>query len=190
MKLGSFVLYHSVGSRSGRTKMMLDLLDVDYDLVPIDIRRDQHKDPRYLKLHPYGVVPTLIHNGRVILESAAQVMYLADLVPGRDLAPPLEDERRATYYELFVLGVSEMEARVIRAWQQPDTAESEAAIKTALDLYESRFVGPYFLGQQMTALDVFNHWSLRFFSPQSLAKYPTLTSYLELMHTRLDWSGY
>ena len=190
MSLGNFVLYHSSGSRSGRTKMMLDLLGIEYELVPIDIRREENKKPSYLKLHPYGAVPTLIHNDRVILESAAQVMYLAELLPDRRFAPPPGDERRATYFELFVLAVAEMEPRVIRAWQQPDAEESKAAIKTALDLFVDRLEGPYFLGEQLTAVDVFHFWGLRFFDPNVVSMYPSLTSYLDFMRTKIDWTGY
>ena len=46
--------------------------------------RDQHR-PEYLKLNPNGVVPTLVDDGRVVIESTVICEYLDDTRP----APPL-----------------------------------------------------------------------------------------------------
>ncbi len=40
-------------------------------------KRQQH-DPDYLKLNPRGLVPTLIHDGRVVRESQVILEYLED----------------------------------------------------------------------------------------------------------------
>jgi glutathione S-transferase len=49
-------------------------------------KRQQH-DPEYLKLNPRGLVPTLIHNGRVIRESQVILEYLEDVYPDPPLRP-------------------------------------------------------------------------------------------------------
>jgi len=46
----------------------------------------QH-DPEYLKLNPNGVVPTLVHDGKVIIESTVIMEYLDDAFPDRPLRP-------------------------------------------------------------------------------------------------------
>ncbi|MEO0975379.1 MAG: glutathione S-transferase [Pseudomonadota bacterium] len=185
-----FTLYHARGSRSARTKMMLDLLSLPYELVLVDTDAKEHKQAPYLALNPFGVVPTLVHGERVILESAAQVMYLADLHPERGFAPPLGSPLRAPYYEMFVLAPSVMESIVSHAWRNPDDPESAKAIELALGLYEQRVVGPYFLGDTMTALDVFLGWSLRFFPPQALEAFAGVAGYRRHMDQALDWSHY
>lgn len=55
---------------------------------------DQY-DPAYLKLNPNGVVPTLVHDGRVVLESTVMLYYLDDAFPQPALMPadPLERVR-------------------------------------------------------------------------------------------------
>ncbi|MEM9195210.1 MAG: glutathione S-transferase [Myxococcota bacterium] len=186
----SIVLYHSPGSRSGRTKMLLDLLELDYQTVIVDISKNENKDPSYLAINPYGVVPTLVHNDRVVFESAAQMMYLADLYSERGLAPALDDPCRATYVELFVLSPSEMERQVMGAWRNPDDPTSEKTIHGVLDLWEHRLVGPCFLGERMSALDVFLHWGLRFFSDEHLKGHERIVGYRDHMNERIDWSGY
>lgn len=46
----------------------------------------QH-DPAYLKLNPNGVVPTLVHDGKVIIESTVINEYLDDVFPDVPLRP-------------------------------------------------------------------------------------------------------
>ncbi len=46
----------------------------------------QH-DPAYLKLNPNGVVPTLVHDGRTIIESTVILEYLEDAFPQTPLRP-------------------------------------------------------------------------------------------------------
>ncbi len=46
----------------------------------------QH-DPAYLKLNPNGVVPTLVHDGKVVIESTVILEYLDDAFPRTPLRP-------------------------------------------------------------------------------------------------------
>jgi glutathione S-transferase len=48
--------------------------------------RDQHK-PEYLALNPNGVVPTLVHDGRAVIESAVINEYIDDVWPDPPLRP-------------------------------------------------------------------------------------------------------
>lgn len=49
-------------------------------------KREQHT-PEYLALNPRGVVPTLVHDGRVIRESQVILEYLEDAFPDPSLRP-------------------------------------------------------------------------------------------------------
>ena len=185
-----FTLFHSPGTRSGRTRMMLDLLEQSYQLVELDFSQQEHRSRDYTRLNPFQQVPTLLHRERVILESAAQLMYLADQVPEKRMAPPLDAPERAAYYELFVLSPSVLEFSVTQAWNRPQDPSSAIAIRRAAELLDQRFIGPLFLGEMLSALDVFLHWSLRFFSAESLEAFPRLSRYREEAARHLDWSGY
>ncbi|MEM9386791.1 MAG: hypothetical protein AAGA68_17155 [Pseudomonadota bacterium] len=59
-----------------------------------------------------------------------------------------------------------------------------------MTLYDQRFEGPYFLGDSVTALDVFLHWSLRFFAPEVLEQFARIARYRRHMDQQLDWSTY
>ena len=68
----------------------------------LTLRGDQN-DPDYLKLNPNGVVPTLVHDGNVILESSLILYYLDDAFPEPPLTPksPVARHRVRLYNKLI-----------------------------------------------------------------------------------------
>ena len=56
------------------------------------------KAPEYLAINPMGKVPALRHGAVVVTENAAIALYLADLVPDKQLAPPVGSPERGSYY--------------------------------------------------------------------------------------------
>jgi glutathione S-transferase len=52
----------------------------------LTLRGDQN-DPAYMKLNPNGVVPTLVHDGRPIVESSLILYYIDDAFPDPPLMP-------------------------------------------------------------------------------------------------------
>jgi glutathione S-transferase len=53
----------------------------------LDLRRGDQFAPAYLKLNPNGVVPTLVHDGRAIVESTVIIEYLDDAFPDPPVRP-------------------------------------------------------------------------------------------------------
>lgn len=96
-----FRLYGSHGSASVLPHIVLEEVGAAYTFVPVDISGDA-RDPEYLKLNPHGRVPTLVHDGQVIIETAAIAMYLADLHPRAGLAPKLDARARGPYVQWMV----------------------------------------------------------------------------------------
>ena len=62
----------------------------------LTLRGDQF-EPAYMKLNPNAVVPTLVHDGRVIIESTVVMHYVDEAFPGPALVPadPLARAKRA-----------------------------------------------------------------------------------------------
>lgn len=52
----------------------------------LDLVKGEHLTPQYLRINPKAVVPTLVHDGKVIIESTVIDEYLDDAFP----APPLK----------------------------------------------------------------------------------------------------
>jgi len=82
------MLYLYQGSTSVcsvKVRVVLAEKGLAYEGEILDLQRgDQHR-PDYAKLNPNEVVPTLVHDGKVIIESTLIIEYLVETFP----APPL-----------------------------------------------------------------------------------------------------
>ena len=82
-------LYHHGSSVcAAKVRLVLAEKDVPWEGRYLDILAGEHHTPEYLKLNPKAVVPTLVHDGRVIRESSVICEYVDDVFPGPDLKPP------------------------------------------------------------------------------------------------------
>jgi glutathione S-transferase len=53
----------------------------------IDLQRMEQLKPEYLEVNPKGVVPTIIHDGRILTESSVINEYIDEVFVGPDLVP-------------------------------------------------------------------------------------------------------
>ncbi len=58
-----------------------------YDMRAVNLFANEQFDPAYLKLNPKGVVPTLVHDGRAVVESSLICEYLDETFPQNPLMP-------------------------------------------------------------------------------------------------------
>lgn len=73
-----------------------------YEVVPVDIYKDEHLTPEYLAMNPAGKVPALaLSDGTVMHEAAAIMLYLAETHKRTDLAPALDDPIRAAFLSTY-----------------------------------------------------------------------------------------
>jgi glutathione S-transferase len=89
-------LYHAPQSRSSRMLWLLEEIGAPYETKIVTIRSADGSgavDPA--NPHPHGKVPTLVHDGQVIFESAAIALYLADLFPEAKLGPRVGEPKHA-----------------------------------------------------------------------------------------------
>ena len=81
-------LYHH-GSSACAAKVRLALAEKDLPWQGryVDILAGEQFEPRFLALNPKGVVPVLVHDGRVLPESTVICEYLEDIAPEPALYP-------------------------------------------------------------------------------------------------------
>jgi glutathione S-transferase len=80
-------LYHGRTSVcSVKARLALAERDLEFDSQLLTLRGDQF-DPAYMALNPNAVVPTLVHDGNVIIESTVIMHYVDDAFPGAPLMP-------------------------------------------------------------------------------------------------------
>lgn len=74
-----------------------------WQAIPVNLFKSEQFDPKYLKLNPKGVVPTLVHDGTPIIESTLICEYLDDTFPDPPLIPNDPAERaRMRLWSKFV----------------------------------------------------------------------------------------
>jgi maleylacetoacetate isomerase len=63
-------------SAAYRVRIALNLLGIEFESVPVNLLKGEHKAPENLARNPQGLVPTLEIDGRVMTQSLAIVEYL------------------------------------------------------------------------------------------------------------------
>ncbi len=81
-------LYHNgMSTCSQKVRITLAEKGQEFTSHHFNLRAGDQHEPDYLKLNPNGVVPTIIHDGRVVYESAVIDEYLDDVFPNPSLRP-------------------------------------------------------------------------------------------------------
>jgi len=151
-------LYYNPRSRAVIAKWMLDECGVDYEIVPVDFEKREHKTPEFLKINPAGKLPALVDGDSRSFEGAAICLYLGDKVPEANLAPKIGAPERGRYLSLMVYSTSQLEPAMGDALlgRQPATPQRGwTDFETAKDVIEGELGdGPYLFGDWFPAADV------------------------------------
>ena len=93
--MSKMTLWGFDGSTYVRTVKMLlaEKRFSDFEQIPVNVLSGEPKQAEHLARHPFGKVPVLDHDGMRILETAAIVRYLNDVLPGKSLIPVTPKDR-------------------------------------------------------------------------------------------------
>ncbi len=158
--MSTMQLYTHPHSRGVTVSWMLEECQADYQAIPLQFRTDM-KQAEYLKLNPAGKVPTLVHDGVIITETAAIVAYLADLYADKQLAPAVATVQRGEYYKWLFIICNQFEPALTDQKYQTEVTdemrfslgypELDVLIKQVTEhLSQNR----YLLGEQFSAADL------------------------------------
>jgi glutathione S-transferase len=82
------ILYHGLASTcSKKVRLCLFEKALPFESRLLDLQKFEQHQPEYLKLNPNGVVPTLVHKGRPVVESTIIIEYLDDAFPEWPMRP-------------------------------------------------------------------------------------------------------
>lgn len=74
-------------SAAYRVRIALALKGLSYESIPIHLVRREHRAPDYLAVNPQGRVPSLDHDGEIVIQSPAILEYLDEVHPQPPLLP-------------------------------------------------------------------------------------------------------
>lgn len=147
-------------SRGRVVRWMLEETGIPYTVEALTFGPEM-KSAEYLAINPMGKVPAIRHNQTVVTEVAAICAYLADLVPEKGLAPPVDSPLRGPYYRwlFFMAGPFEMATSATAYDWRIDDDNAQAVgcghIEDTISTLEQALAeGPFICGDQFTAADV------------------------------------
>jgi ganglioside-induced differentiation-associated protein 1 len=90
---GVHVLHYAGSTCSQKLRIFLNLKGIGWQSHPIDISKHENYSPWFLGINPRGLVPVLVHDGNVHIESNDIITYLEAVFPAPRLIPEgYEDE--------------------------------------------------------------------------------------------------
>ena len=90
----AFKLYNAPQSTcSQRVRFVFNGKKIPFDEVKLNLLAGDQLKPDYLKLNPNGVVPTLDHDGAIVIDSTVITEYLDEVAPQDSFTPETPVER-------------------------------------------------------------------------------------------------
>ncbi len=177
--MSELIHYTNPQSRGMRTQALLDTFEIPHRVELLDFQKGETRTESYLKIHPYGRVPALVHGDVTVIESGAITLYLADLYAEKMGTPPPGTPGRARLYEWIMFFQSTLEPFAMDAFAGKDKSECRKKVRELLVAMESRVEGPYVLGENFTLLDVILTCELSWYKmvdiyPEGLQTYDSL----------------
>src|SRR5260370_11101075 len=81
------VLHYMGSSCSQKLRVFLNLKKIPWQSHPIDLPSNENMQPWFLGINPRGLVPVLVHDGAVHIESNDIIQYLENKFPTPSLIP-------------------------------------------------------------------------------------------------------
>jgi maleylpyruvate isomerase len=155
---------------SHRLRIALGLKGLDAQYLPVDLRTEQHLGAEYKAINPQGFVPTLVHDGKALIQSPAIIEWLEERHPEPALLPAGADDRARVRALAAIVGcdIHPINNRRILEYLRGQLGCDEAAvnawcttwISAGFDALESLLAadkqrGDFCFGQTPTLADVY-----------------------------------
>src|SRR6266478_8893241 len=110
----AFTLYNAPQSTcSQRVRFVLNAKEISFAEIKLDLLAGDQLKPDYLALNPNGVVPTLDHDGAIVIDSSVIIEYLDEIAPAPASFTPRDPVVRAKMRALMRF-IDEMPAAAVR----------------------------------------------------------------------------
>ncbi|KAI9573208.1 glutathione S-transferase [Boletus coccyginus] len=143
---------------------------IPYELVVVDLKKREHKNPEFIKIQPFGQIPYIDDDGFILYESRAIARYLIKKYPNQGTAGliPTDPKEEALFEQAASVEVSNFNAHAApiayekvfktRAGGQTDQARVDEYLKSLeakLDAYDV-ILGKqkYLAGDNVTLADL------------------------------------
>ena len=154
-------LYTNPNSRGKGIRWLLEECGADYEVVPVPYGENGTKSADFLAVNPMGKLPAVKYGDAVITETAALVVFLAELFPEKNLIPAVGTAERGEFYRWLMFAMHAEYAFMDKWHGIPETLERKRSIgygsfdEVVATLTAFLRGKEYALGNHFTALDVY-----------------------------------
>lgn len=155
---------------SHRTRIVLNLKQISYELLPISLMKNEHKNAAFQAINPQGFVPVLAINDQLLIQSPAIIEWLEETHPEHPLLPsdalgrakvralaavvgcdihPINNKRILEYLR----NTLKLDDAQVESWCQHWIDEGFTALETLLAADPNR--GDFCYGNQPTLADAY-----------------------------------
>ena len=194
-----FKLYARPGAGSAAVEALLTECGAAFEIIDVLRGPDGSFPQDYRRINPRSEVPTLLlPDNSIMTESAAMMIYLADLHPATSLAPSVTSPMRARYLRwmlYFATAVYMADLRMYYPARHSTDSSHAAKIRAKaiedmgrdFDIFaEALGEGPYILGQLMSAVDIYAAMLISWAPdvPQLFARHANIKTLYDLVAAR------
>lgn len=169
-----------------RVKLFLTLLDLPFEVIELDMAAGDNRRPEYLKLNPFGQVPTIEDGDTVLFDSNAILVYLAKRYGDESWLP--EDAHGAAAVQRWLslaagpIAYGPCAARLVNVFNAPLHLETAQKIAAKLfDVLDAELANkPFAAGERVSIADIAAHTYIAH-APEggvSLDPYPNIRAWL------------
>ncbi len=151
------VFYTAPMSRGRMVRWMLEELGEPYQAVLLDLR---NLPADYKRLNPIAKVPAIVHRGRVVRETPAICVFLAETFPRAGLGPTADE--RADFFRWLFFASGPLEAAMVNQMlgvsvpaERQGTVGYGSLERTVAALEQAVSAHEYIAGARFTAADVY-----------------------------------
>ena len=184
--------YHPLSTYSRRVRIACLEKGIDIELVELDMAKGAHRGPDYLRLNPYGRVPTLEEDGFVLYESTAILEYLEATHPAPPLVPA--DARGcaliAMHMKLCDIQLARQTGIIIfpkrflprERWDEAAMAQAKKEIEKHLAIVEQQLAGKeWMVGERYSLVEVCYTPFVEFFALMEITPPPAVAAWAARM---------
>ena len=163
-----FKLYARPGAGSAAVEALLAECGAAFEIIDVLRGPDGSVPESYWQINPRAEVPSLLlPDNSIMTESAAMMIYLADLHPAADLAPAINSPLRARYLRWILYFAAAVYMGDLRMYyparHSTDVAHASGIKAKAIEDMGRNFdifakelgEGPFILGHTMSAADIY-----------------------------------
>jgi glutathione S-transferase len=171
-------LYGGARSRASIVRWYLEELGVPYEFILLDMSTGEHHQPDFLKLNPFGKVPTIVDGDFVLFESGAILLYLDRKYGGKELSV----QQQAIQSQWILFGNSTLATGIFT-----ETSRAKELPRLMTPLNELLSNHQYILGDEFSVIDV-AVGSILYYIPLmlklDLSAYPAVVNYIQALSDR------